>query len=78
MSGFQILQVNREKENKTVYIAWKTIARAKPYHPATKKCNLCIKEKYFIIFKPEMATLNRRLEITYACRHRRKLLLENA
>jgi len=31
---------------------WKLIARVKPYSPATGRCNLCLKKKYFIIFEP--------------------------
>ena len=65
-------------ENKDFNLTWKIVAKAEPYNPATKKCNLCIKEKYYIIYKPEMSTLNKRSELTTACRHRKKFLLVNA
>jgi hypothetical protein len=32
-------------------------------------------EKYFIICKPKMATLNKRNELVSACRHNKKFLL---
>ena len=40
------------------------------------KCrrNLCLWEKYFIICKPEMSTLNRRNEMTLTCKHSKKFL----
>ena len=41
---------------------WKIISKAKSYRPPNKKFNLCIREKYFIICKPNMATLNNRNE----------------
>ena len=43
-----------------------------PLHP-----NLCLWEKYFIICKPKMATLNKRNELVSACRHNKKFLLSN-
>ena len=57
-------------------IKWRTLKRAKPYSPASKRCNLCLWEKYFIIFKPEMASLNKRNELVSSCRHANKFLLK--
>ena len=48
------------------------------YSNVNKKCNLCLWEKYFIICKPEMSTLNRRNEMTSTCRHSKKFLLSTA
>ena len=70
-----IWKLKNQKINHT--ISWKILARSKPFNPATRKCNLCIREKYYIIFKPEGATLNSRSELFSTCRHRKKLLLEN-
>ena len=56
-------------------IKWKILARSKAYSTSTKKCNLCLKEKYFIICKPQMATLNNRNELASECRHRKKHVL---
>jgi len=56
-------------------IKWKILAKAKPYSNLTKRCNLCMTEKYFIITKPELASLNKRNELISTCRHRRKFAL---
>ena len=37
-------------------IKWKILARAKGYNPITGLCRLCLKESYFILFKPETHT----------------------
>ena len=44
-------------------ITWKLIDRGKPYSPVHGVCNLCLKEKFYITYKPEMAEINRRSEI---------------
>ena len=59
-------------------VSWKIVAKSQAYTPATDKCNLCLLEKYHIIFKPHMATLNNRHELYSACRHKKKFLLCNA
>ena len=64
-------------ENKNYNIKWKIIDRGKIFNPTNRKCNLCLKEKYHIIFQPEGASLNKRSELFSACRHRRQKLLEN-
>ena len=46
-------------QNKNFSLKWKIIDRAPPYNSITKKCRLCMKESYYIIFKPNMATLNK-------------------
>ena len=56
---------------------WKIITRSQSFNPSTRRCNLCIKEKYRIVFKPEGASLNSRSEIFATCRHRLKPLLAN-
>ena len=63
--------------NLNFYINWEIAATAEPFNPATKKCQLCLTEKYLIMFKPEGATLNSRSEMFATCRHRTKLLLQN-
>ena len=35
----------------------------------SKRCNLCLTEKYNIICKPSLCTLNKRTEILSTCRH---------
>ena len=66
------------KNSQTQYnISWKIITRSQSFNPSTKRCNLCLKEKYFIMFRPEGATLNDRSEFFSTCRHRLKPLLAN-
>ena len=64
------------KDNKVPYrIKWKILSRAKAYSTSRKLCNLCIEEKYFIIHRPDLSSLNKRNELMGACRHRKKHLL---
>ena len=58
-------------------IKWRAVDRASSFNPITKKCRLCVKEKYYIIFQPEGAKLNNRSELYSTCRHRTKRLLAN-
>ena len=58
-------------------ISWKILSRGQSFNPTNKQCNLCLKEKYFIMFRPEGATLNDRSEFFATCRHRLKPLLAN-
>ena len=64
-----------KRENIPYSITWKTIARGKGFNPTTRSCQLCLKEKYLIMFRPEGATLNSRDEFFSTCRHRLKKLL---
>ena len=57
-------------------ISWKIISRAKSYSSETKRCNLCLRENFFIICKPHLCSLNRRNEQISTCRHRKKSLLK--
>ena len=68
---------NLKAKNINYQISWKILSKRTSYNPATKRCNLCLREKYLIIFNPEGATLNSRSELYSTCRHRKKLLLEN-
>ena len=65
-----------KEKNVDFTIKWKLMARAKPFSPITNLCNLCTKEKYLIIFHPELATLNSRNEINSHCRHKTSMLLD--
>ena len=65
-----------KEQNLDYEIKWKLFTRASPYSPVTDICNLCTKEKYFILFCPEEATLNHRNEIYSHCRHKQAMLLD--
>ena len=58
--------------NKNYQIKWKILGSAPSYSNTNKKCNLCILEKYFIICKPHLGTLNKKSELISTCRHKRK------
>ena len=62
-----------KEKNIDFEIKWKLLARAKPFTPVTNTCNLCTREKYFILYHPEQATLNSRNEM---CRHKEPMLLD--
>ena len=66
------------KDNNLDYaIKWSILCRAPHYSNTTKRRNLCIAEKFFILCKPENATLNKRNELVSKCRHKDKFLLSN-
>ena len=58
-------------------MAWEIVDRAPDFNPTNRKCRLCLKEKFYIIFQPDGATLNSRSELFSTCRHRLRLLLNN-
>ena len=60
------------------FISWRIISSSSPYNSASKRCNLCLKEKFLIICRPELSTLNKRNELVSSCRHRNKALLRNS
>ena len=57
-------------------IEWKFVDRGHPFSPVSGICQLCTKEKYWIIYKSNLATLNSRNEITSNCRHKYGALLK--
>ena len=57
-------------------IKGRKVKQARSYSNVSKRCNLCLCEKYFIICKPEMSTPNNRSELISTCRHSRKFLLK--
>ena len=67
-----------QDQNISYNIKWEIVSKAKPYNPITGVCSLCNREKYFILFKPEMATLNKRDEILGPCLHKRGKLIVNS
>ena len=58
------------KDRNILYnIKWRKVKQASSYSNVSKRCNLCLWEKCFIICKPEMSTLNNRSELISACRY---------
>ena len=52
-------------------IRWKILKKCKAYSNETKRCNLCLHEKYVIIYHPKLSSLNLRNELISTCRHRK-------
>ena len=65
-------------QNTPFNINWKILTRRQAFNPSKKSCDLCLTEKYYIMFRSEGATLNKRSEIFATCRHRLKPLLVNS
>ena len=49
-------------------LKWKIIDRERAYQPSGKNCGLCDLEKFYIISRPELASLNQRNELATSCR----------
>ena len=62
-------------ENVPFTLKWEMVRRANPFSPITKKCDLCVAEKFEIIYNSSTATLNKRHELFNHCRHRARLFL---
>lgn len=56
-------------------IRWKLLERVAPFCIGTRKCQLCIMEKFYIIFRPLEADINKRNELPSHCRHKKRHLL---
>lgn len=68
---------SQKEEGKCVDLRWSILARAPSYHPARKKCELCLAEKAYILNFYDSNILNTREEIMNKCRHRNKFLLSS-
>ena len=64
-----------KERNEQYTLKWSIIQKATPYNPATKRCNLCLAEKYHIMTSDKNITLNKRHELMGKCRHRDKYKL---
>ena len=66
------------KENNIDHsISWRILSSSSSYNSSNKRCNLCLKEKFLIICRPDLSSLNKRNELVSSCRHRNKALLRN-
>ena len=62
-------------KNEPYEIKWSIVSRTFPYKCGTRKCDLCLTEKYYILKSNKTITLNKRSEIANKCRHRSKFKL---
>ena len=67
---------NLKNNGKNYEVTWKLINRAHPYSVASNICSLCILEKYYILYFPNMSTINERSELVNNCRHKSAKLLD--
>ena len=66
-----------KNQNTPHNVSWQILSKARGFNPVTKTCQLCLREKFFIMCHPLSATLNSRKELFNTCRHRLKPLLRN-
>ena len=66
-----------KKRNGTPKIIWNIIRICRSYNPNSKRCLLCLNEKYEIATYKGDNLLNKRTEIINTCRHRSKYKLAN-
>ena len=52
-------------------VKWRIIKQCKSYSKSTKRCNLCLHEKFIIICHPELSSLNKRNELVSTCRQKK-------
>ena len=65
-------------EGSNFELRWKILARAQPFSPITGVCGLCTEEKWHILFRPNLASLNKREEIAGHCFHKAPALLKKS
>ena len=86
MSDFRLLQYrNKTRLSSHIWdlkekgvnfdLSWRIVAKAKAYSPGSRSCNLCNSEKFFILFRPQLASLNSRNELMSKCKHKDKFKL---
>ena len=46
------------------FISWRILSSRSPYNSASKRCNLCFKEKLLIISQPELSSLNKVMNLS--------------
>ena len=59
-------------------IKWSILKKTSAYSNISKRCQLCLWEKYFIITSNKSSCLNSRSELISKCRHANKYLLKNS
>ena len=58
-------------------VKWSILKRKRAYSSASGRCSLCTYEKFIILCRPNLATLNKRSELAARCKHRARFKLEN-
>ena len=63
-------------QNINYKVTWRLKYRGPDYNPLTRKCRICLKEKYYIMHDRGGSSLNRRSEVYNSCAHKRGKLLD--
>ena len=50
-------------------VTWRIVRKTQPYNARTKKCLLCLWEKFYIMTADKSTSLNARNELMSKCRH---------
>ena len=66
-----------KNKGKQYNIKWSIITKASPYNNKSKRCNLCIAEKFHILNFKGNNLLNKRDELVSKCRHENKFYTTN-
>ena len=69
---------NLKDRKESFHAKWRILRTCKPYNNESKKCNLCLQEKYFTSFLGKIfrSSLNKRYELASSCRHRNRFTLK--
>ena len=68
---------NLKEEDKDYEIKWSLVEKGADFNPTSKKCGICLKEKFYIMYDRGGSSLNKREEVFNTCRHRKQKLLMN-
>ena len=58
-------------------VRWEIVKHCSPYKCGTRKCDICLMEKFYILNSDPTTCLNRNSELLQKCRHRNKHKLGN-
>ena len=67
-----------EEKKKKFNISWSIVKRATAYTGGSKRCNLCLEEKFCILKANKQNLLNKRSELVSTCRHKRNFYFSNS
>ena len=66
-----------KKQNIIYKVRWKILDRARTYSPVSKICQLCTLERYYLIRRTDLWSLNSNTEFGFHCKHKRFKLLSH-
>ena len=67
----------KKTKKETPTLVWEIIRTAPPYTNITKRCSLCLHEKFAILMYPNQSELlNKKSELVSKCQHENKFLLQ--